>query len=98
MPALEVESLTVQYGGVMAVSDVSLQVATGAIVGLIGPNGAGKTSVIDAITGFAVAHGEVRLAGVDVARPASARPGAGRHGAERSSPSSSTTISPSRRT
>ena len=67
VPALEVESLTVRYGGVMAVSAVSLQVATGAIVGLIGPNGAGKTSVIDAITGFAAASGEIRLGGADIA-------------------------------
>ncbi len=66
-PALEVESLTVRYGGVIAVSDVSLHVARGAIVGLIGPNGAGKTSVIDAVTAFAPARGAIRLGGVDVA-------------------------------
>jgi ABC-type branched-subunit amino acid transport system ATPase component len=63
-----VEALTVRYGGVMAVSDVWLGVANGAIVGLIGPNGAGKTSVIDAITGFAASRGEVRLGGTDIAR------------------------------
>jgi sulfate-transporting ATPase len=66
-PALEVEALTVRYGGVMAVSDVWLGVANGAIVGLIGPNGAGKTSVIDAITGFAASRGKVRLGGTDIA-------------------------------
>jgi sulfate-transporting ATPase len=44
--------LTVRFGGVVAVDDVSLEVAPGEIVGLIGPNGAGKTTVIDAITGF----------------------------------------------
>jgi ABC-type branched-subunit amino acid transport system ATPase component/branched-subunit amino acid ABC-type transport system permease component len=60
-PALEVDDLTVRYGGVLAVSDVSLRVDGGTVVGLIGPNGAGKTSVIDAITGFAPASGAVRL-------------------------------------
>jgi sulfate-transporting ATPase len=65
-PALEVSRLTVRYGGVIAVSNVSLRVAAGAIVGLIGPNGAGKTSVIDAVTGFAPAQGSVRLLEADV--------------------------------
>ncbi|MCU1456901.1 MAG: Sulfate-transporting ATPase, partial [Actinomycetia bacterium] len=60
---LAVESLTVSYGGVMAVDDVSLRVPVGGIVGLIGPNGAGKTSAIDAITGFTKARGTVRLEG-----------------------------------
>src|SRR4030095_6363499 len=50
-------------GGVVAVSDVSLQVELGRIVGLIGPNGAGKTSVIDAVTGFAAAAGTGALGG-----------------------------------
>ena len=62
-PALAVEHLTVRYGGVVAVSDVSLHVEAGAIVGLIGPNGAGKTSLIDAVTGFARAEGSVALNG-----------------------------------
>jgi ABC-type branched-subunit amino acid transport system ATPase component/ABC-type branched-subunit amino acid transport system permease subunit len=61
--ALHVDHLTVRYGGVVAVSDVSLRVEAGQIVGLIGPNGAGKTSVIDAVTGFAPAEGSVELAG-----------------------------------
>jgi sulfate-transporting ATPase len=60
---LDVDDLTVVYGGVVAVNDVSLQVRAGGIVGLIGPNGAGKTSAIDAITGFAKAHGAVLLDG-----------------------------------
>jgi sulfate-transporting ATPase len=62
VPALAVEHLTVRYGGVIAVNDVSLRVEPGTIVGLIGPNGAGKTSVIDAITGFVPASGTVSLA------------------------------------
>jgi ABC-type branched-subunit amino acid transport system ATPase component/branched-subunit amino acid ABC-type transport system permease component len=50
---LFVRDLSVQYGGVRAVDNVTLEVHPGTIVGLIGPNGAGKTSFIDAVTGFA---------------------------------------------
>jgi sulfate-transporting ATPase len=68
---LEVDGLSVHYGGVTAVDTAALQVRTGAIVGLIGPNGAGKTSAIDAITGFAKAEGTVLLDGarIDVLKP-----------------------------
>ena len=48
---LAVESLSVRFGGLVAVRDLSLRVAPGEIRGLIGPNGAGKTTVINAITG-----------------------------------------------
>jgi sulfate-transporting ATPase len=61
--SLRVDHLTVRYGGVVAVNDVSLRVDGGQIVGLIGPNGAGKTSVIDAVTGFAGSSGTVELTG-----------------------------------
>jgi ABC-type branched-subunit amino acid transport system ATPase component/branched-subunit amino acid ABC-type transport system permease component len=60
---LSVRSASVHYGGVAAVSAVSLDVPAGAIVGLIGPNGAGKTSLMDAISGFAVMSGDVIFAG-----------------------------------
>ncbi|KPM54243.1 ABC transporter [Frankia sp. CcI49] len=63
---LEIDGLTVRYGGVTAVSEVSMRVDAGQIVGLIGPNGAGKTSVIDATTGFTRADGTVRLAGTHI--------------------------------
>ncbi|HVV08140.1 ABC transporter ATP-binding protein [Amycolatopsis sp.] len=62
-PLLTVSGLTVRYGGVVALDDVSLRVPKGAIVGLIGPNGAGKTTMVDALTGFARYTGEVRFAG-----------------------------------
>ncbi len=65
-PALEVRGLGVTYGGIAAVSDVSLEVAPGELVGLIGPNGAGKTTTIDAITGFVPSRGSVRVAGADL--------------------------------
>ena len=51
-PLLDVTGLRVTYGGVVAVSDVDLQLAEGTIYGLIGPNGAGKTSMVDALTGY----------------------------------------------
>jgi ABC-type branched-subunit amino acid transport system ATPase component len=47
-----VDNLTVRFGAVVAVNDVSFTVNPGEVVGLIGPNGAGKTTVIDAVTGF----------------------------------------------
>jgi sulfate-transporting ATPase len=60
---LEVRDLSVNYGGVIAVDNVSLTVNEGNIVGLIGPNGAGKTTLIDALSGFTRYRGEVELAG-----------------------------------
>ncbi|MFD7408634.1 ABC transporter ATP-binding protein [Streptomyces sp. NPDC059866] len=60
---LATENLTVRYGGVLAVDDVSLRVPRGRVVGLIGPNGAGKTSFVDAVTGFTPSDGRLLLAG-----------------------------------
>ena len=65
-PLLDVRNLTVRYGGVVAVDDVSFSVEEGQIVGLIGPNGAGKTTTIDALCGFHGYEGSVALAGQDV--------------------------------
>lgn len=58
---LSTSAVTVRYGGVVAVSDVAIDVRAGEVVGLIGPNGAGKTSFVDALTGFTRSSGEVRL-------------------------------------
>ena len=66
-PLLEVRNLTVRYGGVVAVDDVTFSVEEGQIVGLIGPNGAGKTTTIDALCGFHEYQGTVALSGQDVA-------------------------------
>ena len=61
---LEVNGLSVSYGGLQAVDDVSLSVRSEAIMGLIGPNGAGKTTTIDALCGFVPgARGAITLAG-----------------------------------
>ena len=56
---LDVRGLTVRFGGVAALTDVSLCVCPGEVVGLIGPNGAGKTTLMDAVTGFTRADGGV---------------------------------------
>ncbi|MFC8044108.1 ATP-binding cassette domain-containing protein [Nocardia sp. NPDC057353] len=63
-PLLVLDGVTVHYGGVCAVDDVSFAVPEAAIVGLIGPNGAGKTTLIDAISGAVPAGGSVTLGGV----------------------------------
>ena len=65
--SLEIAGLTVSYGSVTAVEDVSLRVEPGEVVGLIGPNGAGKTTLIDAVTGFTRPRaGSVKLGDDDV--------------------------------
>jgi len=51
-PILAVEHLTVRFGGLTAVSDLSFAAQTGEILSIIGPNGAGKTTVFNCITGF----------------------------------------------
>jgi len=58
---LRVTGLSVAFGGVRALTDVSLEVRDGELVGLIGPNGAGKTTFVDAIAGFVPGSGRVEL-------------------------------------
>jgi sulfate-transporting ATPase len=66
---LTVEHISVRFGGVVAVEDVSLTVVPGEVVGLIGPNGAGKTTLIDVVTGFTKAQrGQVTVEGQPVDR------------------------------
>ena len=68
-PTLQVEGLSVRFGGHLAVSDVSLAVRPGRISGLIGPNGAGKTTTFNAICGVTTpTAGRVLLEGDDVSR------------------------------
>jgi branched-chain amino acid transport system ATP-binding protein len=63
---LGVTGLSVAFGGVHALRDVSLEVRDGELVGLIGPNGAGKTTLVDAVSGFVRCVGRVELAGADI--------------------------------
>jgi branched-chain amino acid transport system ATP-binding protein len=64
---LEIESLTMAYGGLKVVDNLSFTMPAGDIVGVIGPNGAGKSTMFSIITGFLVADaGEVRFRGETV--------------------------------
>ncbi len=59
---LDVEGVSVRFGGLLALSDVSFSVAANEIVGLIGPNGAGKTTAFNVVCGFlAPSSGSVRF-------------------------------------
>ena len=74
VPSLAVTELRVVFGGITAVSDVSLVVESGQIVGLIGSNGAGKSTLMNAIGGFVTASGSVRLGDLEIGnKPPSSR-------------------------
>jgi branched-chain amino acid transport system ATP-binding protein len=61
---LELEKATIRFGGLTAVSELSLQVREGELLGLIGPNGAGKTTAFNMITGvYQPTSGQIRFAG-----------------------------------
>ena len=66
---LRVENVTMQFGGVVAVNDLSLDVPEGQIVALIGPNGAGKTTAFNCITGvYQPTNGRVEFMGKTMIR------------------------------
>lgn len=72
LPLLEIENMSISFGGLKAVDTLSLTVNSGAIVGLIGPNGAGKTTVFNCIARYYQPDsGAVRFDGKDLlsARP-----------------------------
>jgi branched-chain amino acid transport system ATP-binding protein len=72
VPTLEVEHVSVRFGAIKALSDVSFSVVPGAIHAVIGPNGAGKSTMFNVLSGvYAAAEGEVRFgdARLDQMRP-----------------------------
>lgn len=59
---MELENITVRFGGLVALSELSFSINKGEIVGLIGPNGAGKTTVFNVLTGvYKASEGDVRF-------------------------------------
>jgi ABC-type branched-subunit amino acid transport system ATPase component/ABC-type branched-subunit amino acid transport system permease subunit len=80
-PALAVSNLTVRFGGITSVDDVTVHVDQGEVVGLIGTNGAGKTTLMNAVSGLVRASGAIEFDGssIDGLTPAArARRGLGR--------------------
>jgi ABC-type branched-subunit amino acid transport system ATPase component len=74
MSDLRAETITVRFGGLTALSEASIEVPAGEIVGLIGPNGAGKTTLFDVISGFtAPTRGRVSFGGRDITRASPTR-------------------------
>lgn len=66
---IEIEHLTARYGRRLAVDDLSLSVAEGALMGLLGPNGAGKTTTLSCVVGLRRPDaGEIRVDGVAVSQ------------------------------
>ena len=66
---LRMENITMQFGGVVAVNDLSIEVNKGEIVALIGPNGAGKTTAFNCITGvYQPTNGLINFMGRTIVR------------------------------
>jgi branched-chain amino acid transport system ATP-binding protein len=69
MPLLELDQVSVNYGAVKAVREVSLYVEHGEVVTLIGANGAGKSTILRAVSGLArIASGSLSFAGTDISK------------------------------
>ena len=80
-PVLELQNISKHFGGIHALSDVSVSLERGQVVGLMGDNGAGKSTLVKIIAGnFRPTHGTMRLEGADLVmhRPVEAR----QHGIE----------------
>jgi len=73
-PALEARDVTVRFGGLVALSDVSISVPPSTIIGLVGPNGAGKTTLFHVVSGLLRPNrGEVFLGGRRVTKSSPAK-------------------------
>ena len=68
MALLELQELSVSFGEVRALRNLSMEVEERTIVGLVGANGAGKTTALDAITGFVPSSGAIRFDGREIGR------------------------------
>ncbi len=67
MALLNVNNLTIQFGGLTAVDDLTMEIQKGELYGLIGPNGAGKTTVFNLLTGvYKPTSGKILLDGTDI--------------------------------
>mgnify|MGYP004528656019 FL=1 len=67
-PVLKLENVTMQFGGVIAVNNLSMEINEGEIVALIGPNGAGKTTAFNCITGvYEPTNGKIEYCGETIA-------------------------------
>ncbi|MCH7575332.1 MAG: ABC transporter ATP-binding protein [Candidatus Marinimicrobia bacterium] len=72
MPLLEVDNLSVRYGSIKAITDVSFHVEQGEIVAIVGPNGVGKSTALNALSGIIesngglITSGEVRFEGHNI--------------------------------
>ena len=68
-PLLEAVGVSLRFGGVRALTDVSFQVKAGEVFSIIGPNGAGKTSMVNCVSGrYRPTAGAIRFAGADITR------------------------------
>jgi branched-chain amino acid transport system ATP-binding protein len=63
---LATSNLTVRFGGVSAVDDLTIDICQGALTGIIGPNGAGKSTLIDAVSGLVGSTGAIRFDGIAI--------------------------------
>jgi branched-chain amino acid transport system ATP-binding protein len=74
MNALEIQNVSVRFGGLKAVSEVSLSVPEGVVAGVIGPNGAGKTTLFNVVAGIQrPTAGSVFMGGQDITRLSASR-------------------------
>lgn len=64
---LKVDHITQRFGGLVALSDINMEIGKGEIIGIIGPNGAGKTTLFNIVTGiYSPTEGNIFLAGQDI--------------------------------